>query len=120
MNIWKLGVAISWMIVIIILSTIGGPKVPGWGWIDMISPDKWAHAFVYAVLMILLLRINRAKVYSSKKWTNGLLMICISLGILMEIVQYLFFPGRYFEILDIIANIIGAFIGMRFFNRFLK
>jgi VanZ family protein len=30
----------------------------------------------------------------------------------MEILQFAFFPGRYFEWSDIIANALGALVGM--------
>ena len=45
-------------------------------------------------------------------------LACTIYGILMEGMQYAFFPGRYFEVLDIIANIIGAIIGLIFFQKF--
>ena len=39
--------------------------------------------------------------------------VCNIYGVMMEIdAIYSFFPGRYFEVLDIIANIIGSFVGL--------
>jgi VanZ family protein len=38
-------------------------------------------------------------------------LVAIGFGALMETVQFGFFPDRYFEILDLIANIIGSICG---------
>ena len=44
--------------------------------------------------------------------------VSIIYGIGMEVIQYTFFPGRFFEIPDIIANIIGSFLGLYLFKRY--
>lgn len=41
-------------------------------------------------------------------------------GAIMEIIQLKFFPYRSFEILDIVANIIGSFVGYLLFKYFKK
>jgi len=110
--------AILWGIFIIIVSTIGGVNLPESFW-DFIAMDKVAHFGVYAVFVILLnwgLEMN-CHFLNSKIlfWSIG---TAIFLGILMEIVQYSFFPNRYFEFIDIIANIIGAFVGSIVYKRF--
>ena len=51
----------------------------------------------------------------SKKVVMTILLSSI-FGICMELMQYYFFPGRYFEYLDIIANIIGAICGFALFK----
>ncbi len=108
--------AIFWGIFIVIVSTIGGISLPPTLW-DIIAFDKVAHFGVYAVFVFLLnwgYDLNRR--YS--KISIWSLSIAIFLGILMEIVQYSFFPNRYFEFADIIANIIGAFLGSTIYKRF--
>lgn len=84
----------------------------------MFSQDKLLHFACYFVLTIL--------------WSYGLnknekenalslsLIITISLGILMEVCQFLFFDGRVFEFLDIIANISGSLIGALVFIKIIK
>jgi VanZ family protein len=82
-----------------------------------LAQDKLAHAGVYFVLTGLL------------GWAfhrNGGHRVLLSAGIAalygvgMEIVQYAFFPHRYFELLDIIANIIGSIAGLFALKFFLK
>jgi VanZ family protein len=76
------------------------------------APDKWAHALVYGVLAALIYRST------SHKWVA--LGLSTAYGIAMEVVQYAFFPGRYFEIWDALANFMGAiaaiYIMRKFFN----
>lgn len=48
------------------------------------------------------------------------LVICLGLGILLEIAQQSDLISRHFEILDIIANIIGALLGSVLFLKIHK
>lgn len=102
-----------WAIFILFLSTIGiGINLPS-TWDSIIGWDKLAHAFVYFVLVYFLFRgfaLQKPNLESS----IYAFLISASYGILMEIVQYSFFPNRYFEFLDIIANIVGTIAGLLF------
>ena len=51
-----------------------------------------------------------------KKWYALVTLFAISWGLLMEVFQYLMHLGRSFELYDIAANTIGAFLGVLFFN----
>jgi len=85
---------------------------------DLFTQDKLLHFGCYFVLTILwsygLTRIN------AKKGISKALVITIVLGFVLEVCQYLFFEGRLFEILDIIANISGSLIGALVFMKFNK
>jgi len=100
--------AIGWSIIILVLSTRATINLPQ-SWWDLYSPDKFGHAFVYAVQCWLLIKaFQKENIQKAVLWA---LIISISYGILMEVVQYSFFPNRFFEVYDIIANISGSFIG---------
>ena len=107
--------SVLWAAFIFILSTVGvGLNLPA-SWWEILSWDKLAHAFVYFVLTFLLYHdFKRKKATSTALWLA--FGIATAFGITMEIVQYTFFPNRYFEVLDIIANIVGA-IGCVYFLR---
>ena len=66
--------------------------------------DKLAHIFLYLVLAFLLKRDELTP------WT--VFIFCFFLGLFIEICQGYFLPSRYFEFYDLIANIIGYFIGI--------
>ena len=106
----------------VILYLSGGPGVslPS-SWADLFSVDKFAHAVVYAILTFLLLvGYHRQK----EKQVLSIVLLLSAVfgssfyGFLMELMQYFVFPGRFFEVMDIIANIIGSFIGLFFYTKF--
>jgi VanZ family protein len=95
-----------WAVIILILSTMPSQQLPQIKW--LMTPDKFGHAFVYGVLAIGLYQsfsgAQKKAVYAGL-WATGY-------GITMELVQYGFFPGRYFELWDIVANISGVFAAL--------
>lgn len=88
---------------------------------DLFSFDKIAHAFAYGVFTALIL----GAIYKSKGEISSperyLVAAASTLyGVLMELIQYYFFPNRYFEVLDILANIMGIVIVHLIFNLLLN
>lgn len=86
----------------------------------LLSRDKLAHAGVYCVFTGLLgWGFYRRDAIS---WRNAVLSAGISAlyGLGIEGVQYAFFPHRFFELWDIIANIIGSIAGLFALKFFLK
>jgi len=95
--------AIGCAIVILILSAKPGINLPE-SWFDLIAMDKLGHAVVYGALTYLLLRGFKKEDITSfvGNATVSALIISIVYGISMELMQYFFFPGRFFELYDII------------------
>ena len=85
------------------------------------TPDKFGHAAVYGIFTFLLLRSGRFYFEYALKNIFFAAGIAILYGISMEIIQFSFFPHRYFEYLDIVANIIGVLLTLLmnklFFNK---
>lgn len=81
---------------------------------DLLAPDKLGHAAAYFMQAALL----GWGFYKSGSSLHKALLISISasavLGIALEIVQYLFFPARFFEAWDMVANVTGALLGSIF------
>jgi len=112
-SISPVAATIIWAVVILILSTVGvGVNIPS-SWQDVFSWDKLAHAAVYFILCYFLHQsfITRKPTLTSNIYA---FLISTSYGILIEIVQYSFFPDRYFELLDILANIVGTIASLSF------
>jgi len=102
----KLLLPFIWFLAITWLSTKGGVSLPGF---SLIGTDKLAHAAAYALLSWLL-----ANAYGSREFVvlRNISMFSFVYGAFMEFVQYTFFPNRYFEIDDMLANGIGAILGV--------
>ena len=105
-------------IITIIASGISATKANELLPFDFFSQDKLLHFGCYFVLTLLwsygFYKIN------TKRTVQKSLIITIAVGILMEVCQYLFFEGRLFEFLDIIANISGSLIGALVFIKIIK
>ena len=86
----------------------------------LLSPDKIGHALVYGILVVLLLRgLSQTDIYT-KKNIVFVILGSAAYGFLMEIIQYSFFPNRYFEMADNYANITGCFLGLLIFDKIVK
>jgi VanZ family protein len=97
--------ALIWAVVLFILSTgnnVQAPRIVNW-----LASDKLGHAGAYFIFTgLILYGFYQAGSRSNKQlWIAAL--ISSTYGLAMEVIQYTFFPGRYFEVFDIIANIIG-------------
>ena len=98
-----------WAIVILYLSAKSVTQIK----IDLFSFDKINHLAAYGLLSVLMCwGIWKEKKAFKSKVLLIVLIISSTYGVLMEIMQYLFFPNRYFDYGDIIANILGSILGI--------
>lgn len=107
--------AIIWLIIITYLSTRGTMPMPKF---NLIGADKFGHAAAYGLLTwLILLGATRMKGRTSLLFSAqlGIFLFATGYGILMEFVQANFFPNRFFEYDDMLANTIGAAMGWFFF-----
>jgi len=79
--------------------------------IEVEGLDKLAHLIFYAGLAFL---ANHQKIIldNSKLKVPFVLLFCSMYGFGIELIQGAIIEGRYFELWDLIANIIGTFIGI--------
>ena len=98
--------AVIWAGIILVLSATPGQSLPRIDWLW--QPDKWVHAGIYGILSALIWLSIASSATSPRSrwwWPIGLATLY---GGLLEIGQFAFFPNRYFEVWDIVANFIGA------------
>jgi VanZ family protein len=97
-----------WALTILILSFLPNEKLPEITFLW--SPDKLVHFGVYAILAILFaFSISKQRSNSLQRYVL-IIVICGIFGCLIEIFQPIL-TNRYFEIYDIVANLIGTIIG---------
>ena len=101
-----------WSLIILIMSLLPGRSIPKVGWALFSNLDKLVHAGIYAVLAWLL-GFETYRHYGELTWKHILLIVAGAavFGICIEGIQEFFLSDRFFEIPDIIANIIGSLIG---------
>lgn len=113
--------AALWAVFIFWASVTSVKTLPKFSFELLIQPDKLAHLSVYAILVGLVLWGIHKKINPiPNKWIIWTVLLGMAYGFIIECVQYAFFPGRYFEIFDIIANIIGCLTGMIIYKVLVK
>ena len=112
-------VAVGWTIILIAGTLLPKEVVSQSNWLDIRHFDKVSHLFAFALLVYLwstTLIEKTTKIKAARIAFYG----SIFLGVLLEILQWQLNVGRYFEILDIIANIIGSIVGLIAFYKLFK
>ncbi len=109
----------AWGILILLLYSIPGSDVPSMDLWGVIGIDKVAHATLFAIFVVILLvgfnRQNRS--YGlRRRATLVAILIATMYGAVLEGIQGMVFVQRTTDIVDLMANIIGAFTGIVIFR----
>ncbi len=111
--------AILWVLFIFILCTLPGKDIPHISFLEILNFDKFVHAGVFFVLILLTIRgfLVQTKFFVVQRSAKFIaLWICIIYGGLLEIMQAKFCEGRSADILDFIANSFGSIVGLLMYN----
>ena len=111
--------AFLWTIFIFVASLLPKGVVNKSGLLDIPHLDKLSHAFMYALFVFFWSKLLSHKA-GRVKGARIAFYVSILLGLAMEILQFTTDMGRHFDILDIIANIIGSIIGLTAFYKIIK
>lgn len=120
-SFWK---SIIWAIIIFILCSISVPEIKKVSLIEFENMDKVVHGVFYLILGILL--VSSFKKYKKPVFKNPFYLlvlsffIAISYGILIELLQYSIFTYRSAELLDVLCNTLGAFLGVLIYKYLVK
>jgi VanZ family protein len=108
----KMIILILYIAIITTLSIIPAPDMPT----IIVFPyfDKLVHLCMYAGLSFLMLWVWNEKTNKNKYLL--ILLIAFGCGLLMEFIQEISHLGRSFDILDIIANLLGFIPGLLFWR----
>ncbi|MBL7866977.1 MAG: VanZ family protein [Flavobacterium lindanitolerans] len=104
-----LALAVFWTISITIACLVSMSEVPV---VNVDQADKIVHLCFYAVFSILWFLYLRTKIRNTKKLFLVVFFLSVLFGILIEICQSLFTESRQADLKDVIANTIGALLGL--------
>ena len=115
--------ALAWGIFIFVLSVIPGkdlPSVPKWG--ELFSLDKLVHMVFYGGLIGLILLGKRKNTEGgvSLFFAVGVAAFSSAFGWFLEWFQGAYCQDRMSDVVDGIANTIGAFVGLLVFLYFQR
>ena len=104
---------IAWFFVVLVLMCLPGKDIPKIGWLENINFDKLLHICVFALLVILFCRPFFKSPFSNNERLQYFLKIAIAAsiwGLTTEFIQKFLIPGRNFDLMDWLADSIGALI----------
>lgn len=107
-------ISIIWAIVILILCGMPPKDVEAIKFVDIPYLDKIAHFALYLVFGLLVMAVlTLHKRLKASNWIYVIaILICILYGWLIEVLQRAIFPGRSYELMDLVADTAGAVIGV--------
>ncbi|MEZ4737874.1 MAG: VanZ family protein [Flavobacteriales bacterium] len=107
--------ALGWAAIILVLCLTPGSALPEWQWADLLSVDKFIHAAIFGILVLLLVRGFKGQAAGST-WAVRAAPIAAVIGVLygasMEGMQQIPGLGRHGDLLDLIANTIGCLVAL--------
>lgn len=103
--------AILWTLLIFILCIVKSSDLPV---ITIANLDKVVHAtfhFVFVVLWFLYFKEQFVSKFRTKAYVFAF-ALSVFYGIVIEIIQQLFTTSRSADVLDVVANVVGALLGV--------
>ncbi len=110
-----------WLYIVSFLMTMPASAFPTEDWFSKVQFDKWVHAGLFAMLVtcwcwgMKKLITRKEKLAAVFIWVT---ILVILYGIGMEFIQKYYIPNRSFDFWDIVADAVGAYIGLIFSRRY--
>lgn len=116
LRFWK---TIIWAIIILVISSFPGNKVDNVPFLNIPHIDKVIHMGMYFILSFsFLFEINNNSFYQTIRLKVSIivLILTISYGFILEILQSFLFIERSGDFYDLLANILGCIMAYFFFK----
>ena len=114
---------IAWFLFTGVLVFLPGSDIPESNWLDIIYFDKFVHAGIFGGLTLLFCLPFFKAHFSLQEKTNYFIKIALAAvlwGIIVEVIQRFFIPGRSFDMFDWAADSAGVYIGFLVSKRIIK
>ena len=114
-NLLYLGIFYTLFITFLLLfPTIDAPKI------GVPSFDKVGHVCVFGILVVIWLLFILLKTEGNRAKSIGVVLIVFFYGIIIEVLQELFFQSRTADGWDVLANSVGILLGWLIFQKIKK
>ncbi|MCC7301554.1 MAG: VanZ family protein [Bacteroidia bacterium] len=110
--------ATLWASLIFVLCAIPGRDLPDADWMRLFRLDKWVHAGMFIILLLLATAEHHRRTKHSLSLMWAVAGTLYGLG--LELMQELVFTERSFDIFDSVADAAGAWMGWVFAPVILK
>lgn len=110
---WAKPFAIGWLLFISVLFFLPGSDLPSAGLFSLPYLDKCIHFGFFGVLLF----SWRFYFGSERRFYWLLLVLAFLYGMLVEVIQHYFIPNRSFDLLDVLADMLGAGFGLWVWSR---
>lgn len=88
--------------------------MPKYSLLDLLAIDKLGHFTFYGSAAWCFMKYYKLNNQFHNLWFIGILLML--LGVSLECFQYLMKQGRSFDLFDILANGVGIFCGLKYFD----
>lgn len=106
--------AALWAVLVLTLTLIPAGDMPQVGWAAQVYLDKWVHAFLFGVQGVLLGAALAARgpwaMATAPYWWA--LLLAVLFGAVVEVLQEQMGLGRHADLLDLLADAVGALSGL--------
>jgi VanZ family protein len=112
--------AMLWALIILILCGMPGRDIPHISFLELLSFDKFVHAGIFFVLILLTVRgflLQTRFIFLNNHAKVTAFFICVIYGGSLEIMQGTLFIERSADVYDFIANSVGCLIGLMLYNK---
>lgn len=114
---------LAWFFIVAILTLMPGKEVPEVGWLKIPQLDKLVHVAMFGGLTLFFSLPYLKSGFSAEKKRNIFIRISLCMiiwGLIIEVIQEYFVPGRGFEWLDLLADSVGVLIAYWVCKKLLK
>lgn len=111
---------ITWFILVLVLLCLPGRDLPESGWLDTIHFDKFVHALLFGGIVagfVWPYRRSALPAPAKQQLLLRLTLATIVWGLATEFIQKFFIPGRAFDLLDWLADSVGAVLIFLLFRK---
>ena len=106
---------ITWFVFVLVIVFLPGDDVPDEGWLNLSKFDKLIHATLFGgIVFLFCFPFKKAAIERAEK-LNLFIRITIATivwGFTTELIQKYFVPGRQYDLLDWLADSVGAGIAL--------